>query len=121
VVLNLTDSSEVVIDSYLHYSREEFVICDFVSLSWCSARNVLLFAKSCAVNDSISQANLCMYDYDKKVFTEFPNITGAAIEFHPVMSSDGRHIAFLSSTKGVCILRLSAVGYSDRDGRVIYV
>jgi hypothetical protein len=106
ILLNLVDSSEVILDKYIEKGSKDVPYCGFGSLSFCPISNLLIFEKTC--DDGITRVvgNICSFDYDTHTFTSYPSFTGSDEEYDPVMSSDGRHVAFLSMTKGICIVKL---------------
>ena len=106
VLLNLKDSSEVILDELIGKEQGVNVFCDFARFSFCGTGNTIVFHRRCDDGHYITGGGIYSYDYEAKRYTHYWSFTGEDYGGGPEISSDCRHLAFGSGSMGLCIFHL---------------
>ena len=109
VPLNRLDTLPLNLEQYLCAIPEGLAGCGFTDFYFCPQSNFLVFVEGC--DDGVNKVigHICSFDYDTRTFIRYPSLTGSDQELRPVLSSDCRHMAILSGSKGICIIKLEGM------------
>jgi dipeptidyl aminopeptidase/acylaminoacyl peptidase len=104
-IIRLSDGQQTILDTIITEIPDSTYGCGFGSISFSESGNFVTFVRSCddGVNYEVSQAGL--YDIDRGRLTMLSDATGPTNIKSPVISNNGRFVAF-KSQESAFILRV---------------